>query len=644
MLLDSIPRQPLGRIHTMPSSLQAAVATIVEMARGEKPYLVVTPNIAHVKQVETCPTLQQAYDRADFSPPDGWPVVSAIRHLSRGKLDSERVPGSDLLIELCRQPVSVALVGGAGDSAVLAAKNLTRANPSLDVVSIECAPRSELENRSARNELLERIANARPEIIFVGLGVPRQESLALELLETIDRGVVLCVGASIEFAAGTLKRAPVAMQRLKLEWLHRLATEPKKLARRYAQSAPHFVRTVVAQRRAQAEQGIAMVEPVPPELDRLIVHQFDPANPSPGGIDTCLRGICRYFPEGTKIGIVGIDAASTENERGRVLGRWESHVVGDRQFWFLPVAHLDPGNQKRRVPHSLRLVLGAMKYRRRIPKFRLLQAHRMDTAVALKTVFRRPLAYFVHTQDSGLTGSTSDSIWRYASKVHAALEHHVVRRADDVVVFNPDYAQQLGLHNPNTIFSPTWFDPRVIQQVAQDRDLHRVLWVGRVEEPKDPLLAIAAFAELATLGDAWKLDVVGGGTLLPALEAEIRSMPEELRSRVTIHGRLAPADVARVMAECGVFLMTSHAGYEGYPRVLVESLASGLTAVVTEGSDTGRLIVDGTNGYTVRQRDPRLLAAAIVDSLECDSSAAVQTVAGLQAPVVIERIFNASAA
>ncbi|NKR53534.1 WecB/TagA/CpsF family glycosyltransferase [Rhodococcus hoagii] len=628
----------------MPSSFDGAVATIIEMARGAKPYLVVTPNIAHVKQVETCAVLQMAYDRADFSPPDGWPVVSAVRYLTDGALDSERVPGSDLLIELCKQPVSVCFVGGAGDSAALAAENLTQVNESLDVVSIEPAPRNELEDQTARRKLVARIAAAQPEIIFVGLGVPRQESLALELLEAIDRGVVLCVGASIEFAAGTLKRAPLAMQNLKLEWLHRLATEPRKLARRYAQSAPHFIKTVVAQRRLQAKQGRSMTECIPPELDRLIVHQFDPVNPSPGGIDTCLRGICKYFPDGVRIGIVGIDGAASETTQGRVLGRWEKHVVGDRQIWFLPVARLDPGNQRRVVPHSLRLVLGVMKYRRRIPSFRLLQAHRMDTAAALKPIFRRPLAYFVHTQDSGLTGETSDSIWRYASKIHAAMEHHVVRRADDVVVFNPDYAAQLGQHNPSTIFSPTWFDPSVVQEISPARDQHRVLWVGRVEEPKDPMLAIETFVKLATLGDEWKLDVVGGGTLLPAIVAKVQSMPEELRSRVTVHGRLSPDEVARVMAECSVFLMTSHAGYEGYPRVLVESLASGLSAVVTEGADTGRLIVDGTNGYTVRQRDPRLLAEAIVDSLSCDSKAAIQTVASLQAPVVIERIFNASAA
>lgn len=387
-----------------------------------------------------------------------------------------------------------------------------------------------------------------------------------------------------------------------------------------------------------------MTDELPAEFDRLIVHQFDPANPSPGGIDTCLRGICRYYPDGARIGIMGIDASPAGTSGDRVIGRWEHHLFDDRPIWFMPVARLDPGDQKRIVPHSLRLVLGALRYRSRIPKFSVLQAHRMDTAMSLEAIFRRPLAYFVHTQDSGLTGSTSDSIWRYAGKVHASMEHRVARRADHVVVFNPDYAEHLAQHNARTSFSPTWFDPRVIHPPSPERDPFRVVWVGRVEAPKDPMLALAAFVDLAGRGDDWKLDMVGGGTLLPAVQEKVQSLPEHVRDRVTVHGRLGPDGVAQTMAESGVFLMTSHPGYEGYPRVLVESLAAGLTAVVTEGADTGRLVVDGMNGYTVRQRDPRLLAEAIVASLDCSSAAAVETVESLRAPVVIEKIFNASAA
>jgi glycosyltransferase involved in cell wall biosynthesis len=69
--------------------------------------------------------------------------------------------------------------------------------------------------------------------------------------------------------------------------------------------------------------------------------------------------------------------------------------------------------------------------------------------------------------------------------------------------------------------------------------------------------------------------------------------------RITLRGRLGPADLAEVRGRSGVFLMTSHSGYEGFPRVLVEAMATGLPAVVTDGSDTGGLVHQGVSGSSV---------------------------------------------
>ena len=118
-------------------------------------------------------------------------------------------------------------------------------------------------------------------------------------------------------------------------------------------------------------------------VDFLVVHQFDAARPSPGGIDTCIRGLVRYSPAGMTIAIVGVDSGATV--AGRRLGAWERHEIGGRDVWFLPVARLDPGNQSRHIPHSLRLMAGVVRYRERIPQARVVQAHRADTAVAVRS-------------------------------------------------------------------------------------------------------------------------------------------------------------------------------------------------------------------------------------------------------------------
>lgn len=375
---------------------------------------------------------------------------------------------------------------------------------------------------------------------------------------------------------------------------------------------------------------------VPPRVDRLIVHQIDLARPSPGGIDTCLRGIAKYAPEELALAFIGVDTGAGPSTRR--LGSWEVYHYGDRTVWFLPVAKVDPGNQRRRIPHSLRLALGAVRFLRQIPKSVALQTHRMDIGM-LATLINKPLVYLVHTQRGGLTGKTSDSFWRFASALHERLEKIVVSRASDVVVFNEEYSATVRTWNDAARFSPTWWDPELIRSSGQ-RDVDNVCWVGRLETPKDPELAILAFEELLRQAPErnWSLSMLGSGTLAKSLEKKLESMSSRVKESVTLHGRVDPAEVARIMSRSQAFLMTSHAGYEGYPRVLVEALASGLPAVVTAGSDTGGIVDNGKNGF-VTDRVPSNIARSIVLAADLKQSDAMDSVKHLSAPTVVREVM-----
>jgi glycosyltransferase involved in cell wall biosynthesis len=370
------------------------------------------------------------------------------------------------------------------------------------------------------------------------------------------------------------------------------------------------------------------------------VHQFDPARPSPGGIDTCIRGIAKYMPAGNSFAIVGVDTGGGPSDRK--LGVWENHEIGTSNFWFLPVVKLDPGDQNRRVPHSLRLIAAFLRYRRRLPKFSVFQAHRMDTAAALRIFLPRyRYSYFIHTQENGLTGATSDSFWKLAGRLHSALERWVVRGAKTIAVFNREYASKVREWNPLATFYPTWFDPElVIGAAGAQRDSQRILWVGRLEIPKDPELALQAFRSLTELPETShvSIDIVGSGTMLPKLQTLLEEFPAHIRARVRLRGRLSPTEVAEAMASSGLFLMTSHPGYEGYPRVLVEAMASGLPAVVTTGSDTGGL-VDGATGI-VTGRAPAEIAGSMLDAFDFDRKTAQFAVSDLSAPTIVSRIYR----
>lgn len=378
-----------------------------------------------------------------------------------------------------------------------------------------------------------------------------------------------------------------------------------------------------------------MVTKPHPPLDLLIVHQFDAAQSSPGGIDTCIRGIARYLDPTVRLGIVGVDAT---RDTARVLGEWETHVFGERTVSFLPVVRLDPAQQVRRVPHSLRLVSGLVRYWSRLPKVGTHQSHRADVGAALRSLFRTPGNYFIHTQEGGLTGEASDSWWKRAGNLHLSMERSVARKSTKVVVFNEEYAKTVAQWNPRTHFSPTWFDPALIAN-GIDRDSDTVLWVGRVEYPKDPGLAIDTMIELWKSGAAHRLVMVGTGSLEPEIRARVAALPAEQRTRIELVGRLAPMDVAKRMASSGVFLMTSRDGYEGFPRVLVEAMASGAVPVVTHGSDTGSLVESREVGLRA-DRDPRQLAAGILESRSVDNSRTRASVASLAAPAVVAALYD----
>jgi glycosyltransferase involved in cell wall biosynthesis len=381
-------------------------------------------------------------------------------------------------------------------------------------------------------------------------------------------------------------------------------------------------------------------KPPPGEVDRLIVQQVDiNAGYSIGGIDTCIRGLLEYTPPGVTLALVGIDYGTTTPRHQ--LGRWEVHQRGDRTVYFLPVARVDPNRPKHGIPHSARLVAGLLRYRSAVPAPKMVQAHRVDVAMAVRLLFRAPLVYSIHTQRRGLIGRTSDSFWRFAGGwLYERLDQLMVRLSRRVIVFNPDYAERIRQWNPRTVSAPTWFDPAINRFQPKPPDPYAVLWVGRLEVPKDPQLAVRAFAHLVQThpDEPWTLKLVGDGSMRSELERQIAELPAEVRDRINMPGRLRPKELSQVRGQCGVFLMTSHAGYEGYPRVLVEALATGLPAVVTEGADTGRLVQANVSG-SVHGRDPAALAAGLRAARDLDRTKVAEVVSELSAPEVIRAVF-----
>lgn len=211
------------------------VTLVVEAASAGRGGWIVTPNLDHQRRLHADDALRARYRHADLSVADGMPLVWACR--LQGTPLPGRVAGSDLIWSLsgaaAARGLSVYLLGGDPGTAEAAARSLRARFPELRVAGTAC-PAPGFESRAGQlEELADRLAAARPDIVFVALGSPKQEALIERLRPVLPSAWWMGVGISFSFVAGRVQRAPPWVQSLGCEWIHRAAQEPRRLARRY---------------------------------------------------------------------------------------------------------------------------------------------------------------------------------------------------------------------------------------------------------------------------------------------------------------------------------------------------------------------------------------------------------------------------
>jgi N-acetylglucosaminyldiphosphoundecaprenol N-acetyl-beta-D-mannosaminyltransferase len=206
---------------------------------------VVTPNVDHAVLLAEHKGLRRAYAEASLVLADGAPLVWVSRWL--GKPLPERVAGSDLvpaLFETTPPTLRVFLLGGAPGVAERAAANIAARWPAVTVTGTASPPKGFEHDELQNAAVLARIQKAKPDIVLVGLGAPKQELWVWRHQRAIAAPVALCIGATIDFLAGERSRAPRWMRSAGLEWLYRVGTEPRRLGARYARDAWIFPRLV----------------------------------------------------------------------------------------------------------------------------------------------------------------------------------------------------------------------------------------------------------------------------------------------------------------------------------------------------------------------------------------------------------------
>jgi N-acetylglucosaminyldiphosphoundecaprenol N-acetyl-beta-D-mannosaminyltransferase len=209
---------------------------------GAREYLCVAA-VHTVMESREDDALREAVDGAAFTVPDGQPLAWALRKLGHD-IDA-RVYGPELMERACARAAETGqrhyLYGGRDDQALAQlAANLLDRHPDLQLAGGYSPPFRELGDAEL-DEIAVRINAARPDVVWVGIGVPKQEKWMAAMRDRLDAPVLVGVGAAFDFHAGLVPQAPAWMQRRGLEWLFRLVQEPRRLWKRYARHNPRFV-------------------------------------------------------------------------------------------------------------------------------------------------------------------------------------------------------------------------------------------------------------------------------------------------------------------------------------------------------------------------------------------------------------------
>lgn len=221
-------------------NLEIAFSNIRDWARDKTGRFICVRDVASLMAITEHPKFSHLHNKASMITPDGMPLV--IIGKLRGQ-EVSRTCGPDLMAYSCAHSEKHGLkhyfYGGKPGVAEAVAKNFKSKYPELIVVGAEAPPMRE-ENEMEPPETIERLRNSGADIIWLGLSSPKQDIWMLNHYQKLPQ-TIIGVGAAFDFHAGTVKRAPILMQKLCLEWLFRFLQEPRRLYSRYLIAAPKFV-------------------------------------------------------------------------------------------------------------------------------------------------------------------------------------------------------------------------------------------------------------------------------------------------------------------------------------------------------------------------------------------------------------------
>lgn len=228
-------KQPLLNTYVDNVDMPETIAAIEQMIASDKKSYVVAINVDVVMKIENDPELKRVVDEADMVLVDGKPLVWISK--IHGNPVKAKISGSDLVPLLmsvaAEKGYSVFIIGGKDGIAEQAKQKLTEKHKAINIVGTYAPPFGFEKDEAELKKINEMITVAHPDLLIACFGCPKQEKWIYENYQKYDAKVSICAGATVDFLAGNVKRAPKWMSEHGLEWFYRFLQEPGRMFRRY---------------------------------------------------------------------------------------------------------------------------------------------------------------------------------------------------------------------------------------------------------------------------------------------------------------------------------------------------------------------------------------------------------------------------
>ncbi|MCU0566347.1 MAG: glycosyltransferase family 4 protein [Oculatellaceae cyanobacterium Prado106] len=379
-----------------------------------------------------------------------------------------------------------------------------------------------------------------------------------------------------------------------------------------------------------------------------IFYQFNPWNPTIGGIQALVRYFIKYTPSDFTLRFVG-----TSSDASTPIGQWQPAELEGRSLQFMPLFYLENDNIKQTIPTSVRYTQALMGKQLESD---FMHFYRLEPTLATRN-WQGEKTLFIQNdilQQVAASGDKNAILWRRFPQAYFILERLLVKQFDYVLSCNsesmklyqeryPEIAHRVSyFHNvfDGEVFYPLSAPDResarkqLAQRLNLAEDTRFVLFAGRLHPQKDPLLLIDSFAALKQPNV--HLLIVGDGDLAEAVRERIAQ--QGLTNRVTLLGALqqsAVADLHRLASAC---ILTS--AYEGMPFVALEALACGTPLVTTHCGETPSLLT-ATSGVITPDRTPDAIAQSLEQVLNHPHQYPAQACAQVAQPYNARHVVHA---